>query len=218
MSNEAVPSTANALHLPQNCWSRVLAYIDEGVVIVDGAGVVREVNRAAAGWLQQPVDQLIGQPWPGPLASGPIELPVADRAAHFEAQLEPIAWNDHPAHLIMLRPASPINQLTAEAYAGVLHALPEVMLITRLSDGAVVEASDFARQTLGHSREALLNQSAAHLTAWADPREQAVFLNHLRDKGLCQDIALKLNGHITVDSQPGRGAAFTVWLRPVAAP
>jgi PAS domain S-box-containing protein len=35
---------------------------------------------------------------------------------------------------------------------------------------------------------------------------------------ICHDIALKLNGHITVDSQPGRGAAFTVWLRPVAAP
>ena len=35
---------------------------------------------------------------------------------------------------------------------------------------------------------------------------------------ICHDIALKLNGHITVDSQPGQGAAFTVWLRPVAAP
>ena len=34
---------------------------------------------------------------------------------------------------------------------------------------------------------------------------------------ICHDIALRLNGHITVDSQPGRGAAFTVWLRPVDA-
>ena len=189
MSNEAVPSTAEALHLPQNGWSRVLAYIDEGVVIVDDAGIVREINRAAADWLQQPVDQLIGQPWTGPLVSGPIELPAADRAAHFEAQLEPIEWHDHPAHLIMLRPAAPINPLTAEAYASVLHALPEIALITRLSDGAIVEASDFARQTLGHSREAWLNHSGAHLNAWVDPREQTVFLNHLRDKGLCQDFA-----------------------------
>lgn len=31
---------------------------------------------------------------------------------------------------------------------------------------------------------------------------------------ICHDIALRLNGRITVDSQPGRGAAFTVWLRP----
>ncbi len=167
----------------------MLAYIDEGVVIVDDAGIVREVNRAAASWLQQPVDQIIGQPWTGPLASGPIELPVADRAAHFEAQLEPIEWNDHPAYLIMLRPALPAKQLTAEAYATMLHALPEIVLITRLSDGAIVEASDFAQQALGHSREALLNQSATHLNAWVDPREQAVFLNHLRDKGLCQDFA-----------------------------
>jgi two-component system phosphate regulon sensor histidine kinase PhoR len=30
---------------------------------------------------------------------------------------------------------------------------------------------------------------------------------------ICQEIVKKLEGRITVDSQPGSGAAFTVWLR-----
>jgi signal transduction histidine kinase len=31
---------------------------------------------------------------------------------------------------------------------------------------------------------------------------------------ICSDLADKLSGRLTVDSQPGQGAAFTVWLRP----
>ncbi|NTU63436.1 MAG: ATP-binding protein, partial [Chloroflexi bacterium] len=31
---------------------------------------------------------------------------------------------------------------------------------------------------------------------------------------ICSDLADKLGGHITVASQPGQGAAFTVWLMP----
>lgn len=150
MSDIPVPSAADASYLQQrlraqtNCWRRVLDHIDEGVVIVDHTGVIREVNRAAASWLQQPDDQLIGQPWDAPLVTGPFELNVADQVAYFEAELEPIEWNEHPAHLIMLRPAAPANQLTAAACTTLLHAIPEVVLITRLSAGLIVEASDFA--------------------------------------------------------------------------
>ena len=189
MSDEAVPSTADTPSLPQNGWSRVLAHLDEGVVIVDETGVVREVNRAAAGWLQQSADQLIGQPWIGPLVSGSIELQVADRAAHFEVQLDPIEWNDHPAHLILLRPEAQTKPLTIEAYARVLHAIPDVVLITRLSDGVIMAASDFAQQALGYSREALIGQSTLQIEAWAEPEERAVFIGHLRNKGICQNFA-----------------------------
>jgi PAS domain S-box-containing protein len=34
---------------------------------------------------------------------------------------------------------------------------------------------------------------------------------------ICRDLADKLDGRLTVESQPGRGAAFTVWLIPVEA-
>jgi signal transduction histidine kinase len=34
---------------------------------------------------------------------------------------------------------------------------------------------------------------------------------------ICSDLADKLDGHITVASPPGQGAAFTVWLRPMEA-
>ena len=32
---------------------------------------------------------------------------------------------------------------------------------------------------------------------------------------ICQEIIVRLGGHITVESEPGQGAAFTVWLKPV---
>ena len=32
---------------------------------------------------------------------------------------------------------------------------------------------------------------------------------------ICTDLAEKMGGHITVESQPGHGAAFCVWLRPL---
>ncbi len=189
------PSTADASYLQQrlqaqtNGWRRVLDHIDEGVVIVDHTGVMREVNRTAARWLHQPVDQLIGQPWAVPLVNGLIELSVADRVARFETQLEPIEWNDQPAHLIRLRPAAPTQQLTAAAYATLLQAIPEVVLITRLSDGLIIEASDFVQQALGYSREEMIGQSSWQINAWVEPHEQTVFINRLRDKGICQDFA-----------------------------
>jgi signal transduction histidine kinase len=34
---------------------------------------------------------------------------------------------------------------------------------------------------------------------------------------ICRDLADKLDGRLTVESQPGQGAAFTVWLIPVEA-
>jgi PAS domain S-box-containing protein len=195
MSDKAVPSTTDTsywqqrLHAQDLGWRRVLDHIDEGIVIVDHTGVMREVNRTAADWLQQPIAQLVGQPWAGPLVSGPCELKVADQSAYFEAQLEPIEWNDHPAHLIVLRPAAPANQLTAAACATLLHAIPEVVLITRLSDGLVIGASDFAQQALGYSREALIGHAVSPINAWAEPDEQTVFISRLRDTGLCQNFA-----------------------------
>jgi PAS domain S-box-containing protein len=195
MSDTAERFTADASQLQQRLraqadgWRRVLDYIDEGVVIVDHTGVIREVNRVAAGWLQQRAEQLIGQLWEAPLINGPIELSTADQRARFEAQLELIEWHDQLAHLIMLRPVAPANPLTAAAYATILHALPEVVLIMRLSDGLLVEASDYAQQMLDYSREALINQIALPIDAWAEPHEHALYLDQLRDKGVCRDFA-----------------------------
>jgi PAS domain S-box-containing protein len=195
MSNQAVSPTTDASYWQQRLraqalgWRRVLDHIDEGIVIIDHTNMMREVNRAAASWLQRPVDALIGQPWAGPLVSGLCELKVADQAAYFELELEPIEWNEHPAHLIILRPTAPANQLTAAACAALLHAIPEVVLITRLSDGLIIEASDFAQQALGYSREALVGHSVSQINAWAEPDERSVFINHLRDKGICQNFA-----------------------------
>ena len=195
MSDFADQSSVDTAQLQQrlkaqaNAWRRILDHSAEGIVIIDDAGIVREVNRAAASWLQQPVDQILGQPWARPLRDGPIELQTTDRAVQLEAQLEPIEWNDHPAHLIMLRPASPINPLAAEAYATLLLAIPEAALITRLSDGLIMGANDFACQALGYAREALIGQSVAQINAWTEPDERTVFINRLRDKAICQDFA-----------------------------
>ena len=35
---------------------------------------------------------------------------------------------------------------------------------------------------------------------------------------ICHDIVERMNGHITVESQPGQGTTFTVWLRPATQP
>jgi PAS domain S-box-containing protein len=204
--NEAVPSAAGTSSLPPrqqaqpHDWRRVLDQLAEGVVIVDQLGVVREVNRAAANWLQQPADQIIGQRWGGPLTSGPIELPVSDQTLQLEAQLEPIAWGDHSASLIMLRPATRVEPLTIEAYASMLHAIPDVVLITRLSDGVIMAASDLAQEALGYSRGALIGQSALQINAWVEPDERAVFVSHLRDKGICQNFAtsFRISGGRTI--------------------
>jgi len=34
---------------------------------------------------------------------------------------------------------------------------------------------------------------------------------------ICHDIVNKLGGHLTVESEPGQGAAFTIWLQLVGA-
>ncbi len=78
--------------------------------------------------------------------------------------------------------------LTTTTCATLLHAIPEIVLITRLADGLILELSDLALHTFGYTRATVIGQRIADLSAWVEPSEQRVYLHQLHNKGVCQDF------------------------------
>lgn len=87
----------------------------DGLVVIDGEGLVRFANAAAEELLGRPAEQLLGQPFPYPAAPGEsrmLELPRADGPpASVDMRVAPIHWDDGPASLASLRDVTAIRRL-----------------------------------------------------------------------------------------------------------
>lgn len=90
-----------------NVLADLLDRLDEGVLIVDGEGLVRYLNLSAALMLTTDKDKLIGQPFahtfsPGQLSELELVRPTGE-SLYIQMQVATIDWNDSGAYLVTLR-------------------------------------------------------------------------------------------------------------------
>ncbi len=67
-----------------------------------------------------------------------------------------------------------------EKFAKAFMAGPDIMMLTRLKDGLVVDANDHYFQASGFKRAEVIGKTAAELNAWVAEKDRATFVDQLR--------------------------------------
>jgi len=70
-----------------------------------------------------------------------------------------------------------------EKFAAAFRASPDLMMITRLSDGLLLEVNEGFTRLLGYARGETVGRTTAELAIWADPQARAAFVASLEASG-----------------------------------
>lgn len=70
-----------------------------------------------------------------------------------------------------------------DKYATVFHASPDVMVLTRLSDGAILDVNPGFARIFGYLPEEILGKSMLDLNIWTDPADRAGVVQTLAEGG-----------------------------------
>ena len=68
-----------------------------------------------------------------------------------------------------------------EKFAAAFHVSPDLLAITRLSDGEILEVNDAYERMLGYTRAESVGRTTAELSIWADPADRAEFVRRLTE-------------------------------------
>lgn len=75
-----------------------------------------------------------------------------------------------------------------ERFFKAFHATPDAIVISRASNGLLLEVNEvFLRQT-GFLREEALNRTTVELNLWADPHDRERYINAVREEGKVRDM------------------------------
>lgn len=91
------------------------------------------------------------------------------------------------------------REVTSEKFSRVFHASPNWIVITRLSDGVVIDANEGFEQMGGHSRVDAIGHPIGDLNIWVHPEQRAEIVGTLLREGRALDARAQLrlkNGEI----------------------
>lgn len=79
-----------------------------------------------------------------------------------------------------------------EKFSAAFQATPNLMAITRLSDGTILDVNEGYSQLLGYSSEESIGKTTAELSIWADPADREIFAEKLKKYGQINNFETKL--------------------------
>ncbi len=79
-----------------------------------------------------------------------------------------------------------------EKFAAAFHASPNLIAMTKMSDGSIVEVNKGYTQLLGYSREESIGKTTADLSIWADQSDRDLFVKTLNEYGQVSDFETTL--------------------------
>ncbi|MCY1273989.1 PAS domain S-box protein [compost metagenome] len=100
-----------------------------------------------------------------------------------------IDLDDTPALVVVVRDITQLKetqqllQVSEEKFARAFHASPDGLLISRISDGLLLEANDGFSRITGYSLQEIADRSTLDLGLWADPSEREHMIRVIRDQG-----------------------------------
>ncbi|MBT8769164.1 bifunctional diguanylate cyclase/phosphodiesterase [Metapseudomonas boanensis] len=100
-----------------------------------------------------------------------------------------IQLDDAPALVVVVRDITQVKQtqqllqVSEEKFARAFHASPDGLLITRLSDGKLIEANRGFSRISGYSALEATECSTLELGLWANPEDRDYMVSVLRDQG-----------------------------------
>jgi diguanylate cyclase (GGDEF)-like protein/PAS domain S-box-containing protein len=70
----------------------------------------------------------------------------------------------------------------------IFNTSPDAALISRLSDGMIVDVNSGYLVMSGYNREELINNSTLKTNVWHKIGDREIFINELKDKGFCENL------------------------------
>ncbi|WP_271410370.1 bifunctional diguanylate cyclase/phosphodiesterase [Pseudomonas sp. Q1-7] len=100
-----------------------------------------------------------------------------------------IDLDDTPALVVVVRDVTLVKQtqqllqVSEEKFARAFHASPDGLLITRISDGLLLEANEGFSRITGYSQQEIAARSTLDLGLWANPADRRHMIELIRDQG-----------------------------------
>ncbi|MDE3736399.1 EAL domain-containing protein [Pseudomonas resinovorans] len=100
-----------------------------------------------------------------------------------------IDLDDTPALVVVVRDITQLKetqqllQVSEEKFASAFHASPDGLLITRISDGLLLEANDGFSRITGYSQPEVAERSTLELGLWANPADRQHMIQLIGDQG-----------------------------------
>jgi len=179
-------------------WLTLFQALPQGVLVVDGAGRVLELNPAACSLLgRSRSDLLAGTVGPQPALAGTTVLPAgcldplkADGDPRgFEVTAVPLAEGCLLLTFVGRRDAGNRNE---ELLSKAFDACPMGISIATVEDGRFVAVNESVLAIRGLQRHDLIGHRADELETWADPRDRAHFVDELARHGRIRDFETRL--------------------------
>ncbi|MFC5699549.1 bifunctional diguanylate cyclase/phosphodiesterase [Pseudomonas sp. GCM10022186] len=103
-----------------------------------------------------------------------------------------IDLDDTPALVVVVRDITQVKetqqqlQVSEEKFARAFHASPDGLLITRISDGLLVEANEGFSRITGYSPQDIADRSTLELGLWANPVDREHMIRVIHEQGSIQ--------------------------------
>ncbi|AYF88816.1 bifunctional diguanylate cyclase/phosphodiesterase [Pseudomonas sp. DY-1] len=100
-----------------------------------------------------------------------------------------IDLDNTPALVVVVRDVTQLKetqqllQVSEEKFASAFHASPDGLLITRISDGRLLEANDGFTRITGYSQREIADRSTLELGLWANPADRKLMIQAIHDQG-----------------------------------
>lgn len=108
---------------------------------------------------------------------------------------EPFDLDSTPALVVVVRDISPLKeaqqqlQISEEKFAKAFHSSPDGLLITRESDGLLIEVNEGFSRITGYNSALSLDRSTLDLGIWVDLNERAKMIERLKRDGFVRDFS-----------------------------
>jgi diguanylate cyclase (GGDEF)-like protein/PAS domain S-box-containing protein len=141
-----------------------------------GASLLQRLQKGSIRNLEMPFRRSNGRTFTGLLSAEPFDL------------------DSTPAVVLVVRDITPLKeaqqqlQLSEEKFAKAFHSSPDGMLITRQSDGLLVEINDGFSRITGYHSSLSLDRSTLDLGIWVDLNERQQLLEQLSRDGFVKDF------------------------------
>jgi PAS domain S-box-containing protein len=83
-------------------------------------------------------------------------------------------------------------RISEERFAKAFHASPDAIVISRLSDGLVLEVNEGWSTIFGHRPNEVIGQTTLELGVYAKPEDRQIAIAHLRERGFLRDYEVQI--------------------------
>jgi len=141
-----------------------------------GSSLLQRLQKGSIRNLEMPFRRSNGQTFTGLLSAEPFDL------------------DSTPAVVVVVRDITPLKeaqqqlQLSEEKFAKAFHSSPDGMLISRQSDGLLVEINDGFSRITGYHSSLSLDRTTLDLGIWVDLNERQQLLEQLARDGFVKDF------------------------------